>query len=238
MQIFGYTLSDFPNNCPYTLINEGVKGAMYLKSLDKYKLLIILLSTSNSLAQSPHNPDQNGFSTLEHFRRQGEVQFENKTVDREVIRKRVDVTKINAMLEEKRLANEKAAKNFFQIPKLSACLDNDTIMDRKRFVPSPKSNFHVDMLVYDASDMHDRASSEIWPRRTVAYDPENPSHLMRFGVFLGLTCLPTRILTTERGLELRTGESAWKISNKETFQDKTLRKELQLLRKETKKKRF
>ena len=94
------------------------------------------------------------------------------------------------------------------------------------------------MLVYDASDIQDKASSQIWPRRTVAYDSENPDHFMRFGVFLGLTCLPTRIVTTERGLELRTGEAAWKISNKEITQDKTLRKEIKLLRKENKKKRF
>lgn len=211
---------------------------MCLKSLSNLIYLIIFLSVGNSYAQIPHNFEQESDVTPGHFRRQRGAQFENLTVDREALRAKVDATKIEAMLEAKRQANKKAYQDFLNIADLPMCSSNKTKIDKSKFVTSPNSKFQVDVLFYDPSDSRDRAASQVWPGRKIAYDPSAPDHLMRFGLYLGVSCLPTRVITTDRGLELRTGDLAWKLSKKErATKDKTLAKEIKLLRGNSNKRR-
>lgn len=211
---------------------------MCLKLLSNLKCLIIFLIVGNSYAQNPNNSEQESDVTPGHYRRHRGAQFENLTVDREALRSKVDVAKIEAMLEAKRQANKKAHQDFLNIPEMPDCSDSKTKIDKSKFVPSPSNKFQIDMLMYDPSNSRDRAASEIWPGRKIAYEPSEPDHLMRFGLYLGLSCLPTRIITTDRGLELRTGDSAWKLSKKEkATKDRTLAKEIKLLRGNSKKKR-
>jgi len=211
---------------------------MCLKSLINLFCLIFFLTIGNSYAQNSHNSEQESEVIPGHFRRQGSAQFENLTVDREALRKKVDVAKIESMLEAKRQANKKAYEAFLNIPDLPECSDNKTKIDKSKFVPSPSNKFQIDMLLYDPSNSKDRAASQIWPGRKIAYDPAEPDHIMRFGLYLGLSCLPTRIISTDRGLELRTGDLAWKLSKKEkATNDKSLGKEIKLLRGNSRKKR-
>jgi hypothetical protein len=186
----------------------------------------------NTYAEFVHNTNINHVDSGGHYRRPGSVSLEITTVDREALKASIDITKINLMLEEKRKATIKQYEDFKNVPALQSCSSNKTRIDKSKFVASSRSNkFQIDFLIYDRDDFRDSRSAEIWTGKKVAYAVDDPNHLMRFGIWLGLRCLPTRVVLTQRGLEFREGESAFSLSNKDGAEAKALKKELKLLRK-------
>ncbi len=206
------------------------------------KIQLILLTgscfvgLSNIYAEFAHNQDMNQVDQIVHFKKSGSVSLETPSFDREVLRASVDVAKIHAMLEAKNKATIKRYDDFMNIPELPPCSSNKAKVDKSKFAANTvNKRFQLDMLVYDRDNFQDLQSAEVWPRTTVAYSAAEPDHLMRFGVWLGLKCLPTRIVHTERGLEIREGDAAWRLSKDELAGNKTLKQELKLLRKNKKK---
>lgn len=204
---------------------------MYMRLLYILPIISLPCFLGNTYAEFLHNSNINQVDSGGHYRRPGSVSLEITTVDREALRASIDVTKINAMLEAKRKAATKQYEDFKNVPALQTCTSNKTRIDKSKFVTSSKSNkFQIDVLVYDRANFRDSKSAEIWPGKQIAYAEDEPNHLMRFGVWLGLKCLPTRIVLTQRGLEFREGDAAFNLSKKDVADDKSLKKELKLIR--------
>lgn len=192
--------------------------------LDKNAFLIIFLIIfpieQHATAAPLNNTTRESAVTSAHYRRQSDVTFGSWTKSKDTFRSRVDTAKIRARLVGLKENRSEATRRFSNIPSLRTCSEARTIVKKtfaKKDLAAKRTlnNFHMDFLMYDPADARERASADTWPGLTVAYDPTEPSSKMRLGLTVGVECLPTRVVTTKRGLELRTGSTAWKVTKRE-----------------------
>ncbi len=177
--------------------------------------LIIFPIGQHVIAAPLNNITRESAVTSAHYRRQSDVTFGSWTKSKDTLRSRVDTAKIRAKLVGLKENRSEATRRFSILPNLDSCSDARTIVTKNLLAKKPHDNFHIDFLMYDPADARERASADTWPGLTVAYDPTTPSSKMRLGLTVGIKCLPTRVVTTKRGLELRTGSTAWKITKRE-----------------------
>ncbi|MDZ4785812.1 MAG: hypothetical protein SGJ02_07025 [bacterium] len=167
-----------------------------------------------------------------HYVKRSSVEFGSWETSLDSNRKRVNSEEVRARLEKYREIQKSAISKFVTIPELPRCDRSATKIKKDQMRWKEEQNFQIDILYYDALSAQERSTAEMWVGRKVAYDSENIESGMRFGNLLGIRCLPTRIVLTKKGLELREGESAWKMNSKDKEKPgKAFEKEIQQVRK-------
>lgn len=162
-----------------------------------------------------------------HYRTESKVRFHSRVLNRDLQTAEPKPLKASKVIS-------KSKRSFENIPRLSECRKSKTEIDKKRFDLKKESlkNFSFDLLFYDPTNAVEVSSAELWPETAIPYRLEEPNAGMRLGLLNGLECLPTRIVLTERGLEKREGNSAWKAKSKElsSKDSKELYKQLKQVR--------
>ncbi|GEM_PF-2934202 len=183
----------------------------------------------------PHNTTQERSVTSAHYRRAGVIEFKSWVDSSEFRSKKIDRAAIKERVLRYNKLTEKQAKEFSQsLPPLPQCDRSQTLINKDQIKSlSRNGKFQIDLLFYAPRDGETRSAAEMWFGEVVAYEPESPTTKSRLGNLLGLKCLPTRIVLTNKGLEFRTAESALKVRAKDADQrGKIFQREIKQVRKD------
>ncbi|RMD86330.1 MAG: hypothetical protein D6808_03610 [Candidatus Dadabacteria bacterium] len=108
------------------------------------------------------------------------------------------------------------------------------VRNEKKTLPRKRSaigsKLDIDILFYDAEDPLDARAAEIWPYKTAPIDGSAfKKHLRHLAKVFKVHCLPSRVIWDKRGLLVREGNTAWRITKKD-LKHKELFKEIKQLR--------
>lgn len=202
-------------------------------------ILLLILNISKQLGYAQinilHNSERKMSVEQHHTRRSSGVKFSSWVDSLDKHRGAIDRNEIREKLAQfKRIAESSQREPLQPLPELKRCDRSSSRINRQ--FPAGLSNdvtSKLDLLFYDPEDAQDRTLAEMSFEGAVPYVAEAPSSKSRLGYLLGLECLPTRILLTDKGLEFRTEKAAWKIKSKDKDQrSKIFKKEFKQINNE------